>query len=191
MRIHQEAQKYVDWTIFTKTTSMLSPSKQLFILKHWEGVAAMGRNMVRRGERNTDECPQCGAPDEHTEHILQCTNKDAKKVFDTAFADMESWLQKTTLQDITEAIRILIRDYRQGTETSEDDMVLQNEQIIQIMRKQRTIGLYPWMCGFMCKDWVGIQADHFEKNRIEEMPQKMDGTICRKINRHHLGVMES
>ena len=86
--IQEEAQQYMDWKIFTRTTSLLSSTKQLFILKHSAGIAATGRNMVRQKERTTDECPRYGAPDEHIEHIIQCTNDDAGKIFLTALEEI-------------------------------------------------------------------------------------------------------
>ena len=80
MQIQEQAHELIDWDVFQKTTKLLSQTKQLFILKHSAGVSATGRNMVRRKERTTDECPRCKTHDEHTEHIVKCPNTEAEKI---------------------------------------------------------------------------------------------------------------
>ena len=80
-------------------------------MKHSAGIAATDPNMVRRKERTADACPRCGSVDKHTEHIIQCPNEIAKKIFDTAFADLETWLNKTTTVEIETAIKNLILEY--------------------------------------------------------------------------------
>ena len=67
--------------LFEKTTSFLSSSRQLFIMKHSARISATGQNMVRRKERDTEECPRCGARDEDNKHIMTCKDKQAESIF--------------------------------------------------------------------------------------------------------------
>ena len=46
MMISDEYYTKVDWKIFMKTTSYLSPAQQLFITKHCAGISAIGCNML-------------------------------------------------------------------------------------------------------------------------------------------------
>ena len=106
--LHLTAQQHIDWPTFKKSTDMLSNHRHLFILKHLAGIAATGRNMVRRKERMTGECPRCGINDEHTEHIILCPDTTAESTFSQAVEDIGSWLRQTTDQAIGEAIKELI-----------------------------------------------------------------------------------
>ena len=72
--------------------------------------------MVQRKERNTSECPQCGAQNKHTEHIILCPDKTAEITFSQALAEMGTWLSKTTNKEIETAITKLVLEYRQGAD---------------------------------------------------------------------------
>ena len=105
----------IDWQVFQKTTTYLSPHQQLFITKHCAGISATGRNMLQREQRDSDECPRCGAPDKYCEHVIQCDHPNATSTFMTAFAELGLWLQKTTSSTIEAAITDAVLAYRDGT----------------------------------------------------------------------------
>ena len=161
MRIPAEAQQYVNWATFKKTSTLLSSHKQLFIMKHSAGIAAIGQNMVRRKERTTDACPRCGSVDKHTEHIIQCPNENAEKAFNTAIANLETWLTKRTTVEIETVIKDLILEYRenQAPSTIENESV----ELQQARNRQRMVRLHPFLCGFLCMDWVTLQNTHLTK----------------------------
>ena len=143
----------------------MSANKHLFILKHSAGISATGRNMVRRKERESGECPRCGSRDEHTEHIILCPQEDATSRFNTAVEEIRDWLDTSTDDDIKEAIMELISEYRTGSTHPDvnetDDEFAHPTDITK--RNQREIGLHAFMCGFLCKDWAKQQATYFER----------------------------
>ena len=179
MKIPDNSQQHVDWKV-KKNASLLSQTRQFFILKHSAGIAVTVRNMVRRRERNTDECPRCRAHDEHTKHIIQCPHKDAQKIFMTGYEEIVSWLQKITTKDMELEITNLIIEYRKGDNTHQDNNIT-NDNVIQAMQRQRAIGLYPWMCGFMCTDWAKLQALHFEDIGSRRCPQRWTAQLAEKL----------
>ena len=179
MNIPAEAEHYVDWKNFQKTTSLLPSYRQLFIMKHSAGITATGRNMVRRNERNTDTCPRCGSKDEHTEHVIRCPHDTAQKIFITALEDLETWLHNTTSKEITTAIKELVIEYRSNhkhpTKQHETD------EIQQAIHNQRMIGLYPFVCGFLCTDWVTLQTTYLTKTGSRRCPKRWTAQLSGKL----------
>ena len=175
MQIPSEAQQYVDWKTFKKTSKTLSSQRQLFILKHSAGIAATGRNMVRRNERSTDSCPRCGSRDEHMEHIILCPHDDTKRIFNIALEELETWLSKTTNTEIKQTILEMIQEYRENKEPKHHSNI---SRLHQVKHNQQLIGTYPFMCGFLCKDWVQVQQDHLTRMGSRRCAQSWATQYC-------------
>ena len=91
LHIPEAEQDHIDWKTFKKATSYLSNNRNLFILKHSAGMSATCRNMVQRGQQNTDKCPICGRKDDHTEHVILCQGEGTeKKLFEQRLKEIET-----------------------------------------------------------------------------------------------------
>ena len=156
----------IDWQVFQKTTTYLSPHQQLFITKHCAGISATGRNMLQREQRDSNECPRCGSPDKHCEHVIQCDHPDATSTFMTVFADLGLRLQKMTSPTIEAAITDAVLAYRDGTKIDLDDY--DDTNVTEALRQQIHLGLFPFLCGFLSKTWAVEQQwylDNIESSR--------------------------
>ena len=67
--------------------------------------------MKRRGEWNTDECPMCQQQEDH-EHVIKCTSECTTKNFEQAYGELDDWILRTSSKEISEAVYVLITDYR-------------------------------------------------------------------------------
>ena len=183
MGIQEQAQENMDWVVFQKTNKNMSPNKHLFILKHSAGIAATGRNMVRRQERTTSECPRCGKNDEHIEHIILCPQNEAAVRFNKAVEELEEWLDTSTSDEIKEAVIDLILEYRKAPEQTDDsdndDEDTNASKIIK--RNQKEIGLHAFMCGFLCNDWVKQQTIYFQKKGSRKCPKNWAAQLAEQL----------
>ena len=177
--IPEEERDNVDWKTFKKIATYTSSARHLFILKHSAGISATGRNMLRRGERQTAECPRCGNQDEHNEHIFQCKDTDAETTFQTAFEDIQSWLQETTTQEIGEAIKELVLQYRNNMDEPEDNEY--SQEVDQAIKRQKDIGLFPFMCGIFCSNWKQLQEKYLERTGSRRCAKRWTAQLGEKL----------
>jgi len=61
-----------------RALSESTPSRRRWVTKHITGHFAHGKNMQRRGQRSTAECPCCSAEVEDKDHILRCPSESAR-----------------------------------------------------------------------------------------------------------------
>ena len=176
MMISEEHCTEVDWKIFMKTMSYLSPPQQLFIMKHCAGISAMGQNMLRKGERTISHCPWCNQVDEHGEHIVLCQGKSAQETFLTAFTELEFWLQRTTRPEIETAITDIIWAYRNELEIDPDKY--DDTPVRAALREQINIGMYPFLCGFVSTKWAEVQQTHINEKASWRCRKKWTAQLC-------------
>ena len=111
----------IDWQVFKQVTTYLFTYQQLFITKHSAGILATGKNILQREQRDSNECPQCGTPDEYCDRVLRCDHPKATLTFMTAFAELGLCLQKTTCPAMEAAITDLVLAYKDSTDKDLDD----------------------------------------------------------------------
>ena len=133
--------------------------------------------MVWTGERTTDECPRCNSKNEHTEHIIQCRDKDTDKTFWTAFTEVDFWLQKTTTGEIESAITDLIFEYSYASESLNN----YRSEISKAMNRQWSIGLFAFMCRLMCWDRVNLQTTLLQQIGSRKCPTRWVAQLAEKL----------
>ena len=110
--IKDQAKHLMDWTTVQKTLQLLPASHLWFISKQAAGISATGQNMYRRQQRDTDQCPRCGARNEDHRHVFQCTGCSTTTAFNTGLAQLRHWLSKSSSIDITIVIVDLVEAFR-------------------------------------------------------------------------------
>ena len=60
--------------------------------KFESGMCATGRMMKIWKKRLIDNCPRCGAANETSTHILQCSSVDAKTTWEKSMQQLEEWM---------------------------------------------------------------------------------------------------
>ena len=78
-----------------------------------------------------------------------------------------------------EAIIELILEYRENREPTP----LENEtsKLNQAQHRQRTIGLHPFLCGFLCQDWVKLQHAYLTKSGSRRCANRWVAQLLEKL----------
>jgi len=90
-------------------------SRRHWVTKFESGFCGTGRMMKIWRQRVIDNCPRCGAANEDTSHILQCTSASEQTVGKKAMQKLEDWLvQKKTCPDLRKLLLHMINRWRSG-----------------------------------------------------------------------------
>ena len=169
----------IDWLIFGKANELLTASKRLFITKHAAGISATGRNMFRRRERDTAQCPRCGEDNEDRTHIVQCQGEGTDTAFLTGLAELELWLQKTTSAQIEKAITSLVLTFRDNSEYRKPDTFA--ALVSNAIDAQLELGLDCFLCGILAKQWRIAQQNHLQETGSRRCEKKWAADLTLKL----------
>lgn len=86
---HQASNIY--WEALKKAMKAVPLAKRTFITKHATGMCGVGKFMKLWRERDTDACPQYGAP-ENASHIWICPQPQATDVCGLSLQKLNAWM---------------------------------------------------------------------------------------------------
>ena len=88
-------------------------------------------------------------------------------------------LTKTTTSEIKKTITELILEYRENREPTP----IENEtsKLNQAKYRQRTTGLHPFLCGFLCQDWVTLQHAYLTKSGSRRCANRWVAQLSEKL----------
>ena len=170
----------IDWKVFVRATKEMSISRRLFITKHAAGISATGRNMLRRKEHETSQCPRCKQDDEHTYHIFTCQGKGTQEIFNTGLAELSIWLEKTTSQEMEEAITTFLTIHR-NEETEDWNQWEGSDAIKEALIGQENIGPEAFLSGIVTVGWAKAQRIYFDRIESRKCEIKWTATLTLKI----------
>ena len=75
------------------------------------------KNMQHRRQWSTHYCPFCECTEDHI-HLLQCKSDQTTSHFNTAYGNLNDWLQKTTSLETAKAIYLLLTDHKDNQRTA-------------------------------------------------------------------------
>ncbi len=87
-----ESFKLVDWESRKSATASLPDQLSMWAAKFISGHCAVGRTMLRRKQWDHSNCPCCAAPDETTQHVLQCPDPGLRQMYGAGIASLRQWL---------------------------------------------------------------------------------------------------
>ena len=158
----------IDWKVFVKTTSEMSAAWRLFITKHAAGISATGRNMVRRKQHETSQCPRCKAKDEHTRRIVTCKGNETSETFNTGIAESSIWLGQTTSTDMGDAVEKFLQKCRNEGQTRDWNEWDGPEDIKEALLEQEILGEEAFLSGVVSKNGlkhnIGTSIDRDQEN---------------------------
>ena len=159
-RFQKDQHKNINWTAFRQATTKIKTSQQVFLTKFYSGFHCTARVMKRRGEWKTGDCPLCNADEEDHEHIIKCKSTTATDNFTEAYGCLEEWLQKTSSTDITEAVWVLLSDYRDN-DTGNIFYPNWSSTVHTAVARQRELGSRAFIEGFHVYHWADAQNQHY------------------------------
>jgi len=105
-------------------------------------------------KRSTADCPQCGQPNEDTDHILQCPDIDSQKLWDSAVQQLQEILRESdTDPGIIEDLSVGIDAWRRKDEPPPAYTPAGQAQALLMWRNL--------VHGFMSLVWKTQQADYY------------------------------
>jgi hypothetical protein len=94
----------IHWEAMKRALTSVPLARRLFITKHATGMCGVGKFMRLWGERDTDSCPRCGAP-ENASHVWICPQEQATEVWDLSLHKLKEWMVEVgTLPDMRDSI---------------------------------------------------------------------------------------
>ena len=178
--INQEYREDIDWNVFVKATKEMTVPQQIFIMKHAAGISATGRNMLRRKEHETSQCPRCKQEDEHTDHIFTCKGAGTKEVFNTGITELSMWLEKTTSREMGKAVTEFINRHRQEQITDWSDWK-GTDAIKDALIAQEQIGASAFLSGIVTSKWATAQRLYLDRIESRKCETKWTATLTLKI----------
>jgi len=137
----------LDTQAMERALSESTPGRRRWVTKHITGHFAHGKNMLRRGQRSTAECPRCHAETEDKQHIIRCPATSARTQWQSSLKKLSQWLKdQGTAIDIRIAIISHLERWAQGENSQED-----TEQ--PFIGEQQHIGWDRMMDGWISRHW--------------------------------------
>ncbi len=148
---------FVHWEAIAAAMKGMERSKCLYLSKHTMGMCGVGKWMKRWKERETADCPRCGAF-EDAPHVLLCPGKGTLALWNNLLTSLSNWMTSVqTAPYIMEAIFIGLNNWRFGYTTS-----FPNDTLIRVaLAQQFDIGWNLFLEGWISIEWETAQQSHY------------------------------
>jgi hypothetical protein len=147
----------IHWEAIGKAMKELSLARRTFMTKHVTGLSGVGKFMKIWGERDTDACPRCGAP-ENAAHVWTCPHPQATDVWNDSMKKLEDWMIEVgTLPDIRDSILYHLKRWR----SPEEDNRRYNNTNSNYIDLQGECGWQSMLEGFVTKAWAETQHSYY------------------------------
>jgi len=92
--------------------------KRRWISKHITGQFAHGKNMLRRGQRASAQCPRCNKVTEDKQHVIRCPAPEARQQWTASLAKLKQWLRaQGTAPMVRDTLLKNLKAWASGTPT--------------------------------------------------------------------------
>jgi len=159
---------FVHWEAIAAAMKGMEHSKCLYLSKHTMGMCGVGKWMKRWKERETADCPRCGAF-EDAPHVLLCPGKGTLALWNNLLTSLSNWMTSVqTAPCIMEAILIGLNNWRFGYTTS-----FPNDTLIRVaLAQQFDIGWNLFLEGWISIEWETAQQSHYSSLHSLRMGRK-------------------
>ena len=170
----------VDWELIGKGLGKWEWGKRKWLAKFLLDTAAVGRNMVRRGEWTHDKCPRCNQLDEDYMHVIDCPK--AKQPFQEAVTQFIAQLEH--LDTHPTIISIFKSNLTNWSFTSPiAPQTIYNGTIRKAYEDQCCIGWYQFLWGRLAHSWTDAQQEWINRitTRWKKLVAKWKTLVIRSI----------
>ena len=159
-QLSEESAGKVDWEVLTKSAKNYARTK--WLSKFVTGICGVGYMLKLWKHQAHDSCPRCGQEKETTQHVIQCKEESATKVWEEAVEHLDTWMTDNqadpTMQDY---IIASLKGWRNGNPTPHAQR--QQTSIREASEDQNLIGWHNLISGFISKQWRLIQQTHLKE----------------------------
>ena len=144
-------------------------------------VSATGKNMVRRGQRQSAECPRCQHAEEDNEHVLRCQHPDVQKMWQEELDALSVWLcEQGTCFPVREALILgLGAWYRGEMPTLPEDFTA--TEVAAAFHTQTEIGWRSLLEGCPSKLWAEIQQTFFDSHKLRRTGRTWVNKLLKRL----------
>ena len=172
-------QEKIDWDAIGGATKELSQKKLIWMVKHVSGHSAVGTVMKRRGVRLRSNCPRCGTPDENTQHVTTCKDRDATDLWNAQLNDLMRWMQRRgTKPQITNTIIAGLRTWRLALPSLQDDDRRWDGICLQ---EQNEIGWFNFLQGRLSLEWRAKQEAYYKAMGLRRTGRRWIEALIKKL----------
>jgi len=165
----------LDTQAMERALSESTPGRQRWVTKQITGHFAHGKNMLRRGQRSTAECPRCHAEIEDKQHIIRCPATSARTQWQSSIKKLSQWLKdQGTAIDIRIAIISHLERWAQGENSQED-----TEQ--PFIGEQQHIGWDRMMDGWISRRWRAYQDKIWKNAKSRKSSLRWTAALIQKL----------
>jgi hypothetical protein len=152
----------INWGGVGRTMKALPLQRRWFITKHLTGMCGVGKFLVRWKEKESSDCPRCGAY-EDAQHVWLCCHVDVRNLWKTELDKLLAWLVKLdTDPEITE---VIIGKLRHCFLSVNSPPTVTTNRIRIGLQRQQEIGWVNFMEGFIVRDWQELQHKYYSSIR--------------------------
>ena len=170
-RVQQEWFNEVNWRAMDKAMKASSNNTKHWIIKRSARDCGAHAVLMRRRERDNDQCPFCGLS-ESVEHVYQCQDERVKTVWEVQLQEFETFLLHSgTDPDIREQLIEGIITWRDSKDFSNKPMIWDQSQI----------GWRGIMEGIMGLHWMEQQQHYAMHNNNAMNASKWAHMTIRKL----------
>jgi hypothetical protein len=145
----------IHWEAIEKAMKEVTLAKRTLITKHVTGMC--GVSMKLWGERDTDACPRCGAP-EDASHVWTCPQEQANDVWNLSLRKLNDlMIEVGTSPELHESIVYNLDTWR-SPESTRQYSAGHNLTPLDL---QREYGWQSFLEGFVTEDWANIQNSYY------------------------------
>ena len=160
----------INWDACQSSLLKLPFGKRRWLIKHATGFCGVGKMEKRRGNRDHDDCPRCGKP-EDAPHVVRCQGTGTDDIFEAAVSKLELTMgDRFTAPEI---ITIIGKRVRQWRKLSKSDIIDNATTFPRYYRndtfgtkdavaEQDKIGWYNLLLGRLSIKWMDAQQKYLE-----------------------------
>ena len=178
--ISPEQYESINWTAAKKSLQEAPRGMQRFHGKFASRHIGVGRMMKIRKEWGHSRCPLCGCNEETTQHVIQCPDARATKVWNSSMEDLNTWLKEQGTEPTLHKLIIRnLNQWRQGrrcwTGTEGDP------HAIRAIRGQGNIGWFNALLGRQHSLMETVQEHRYQSKRIRKSGHRWAVVLNKKF----------
>jgi hypothetical protein len=128
-------------------------------VKYGADVLPTKKNMMRRGHSSTHICPCCGAPNENSDHKIQCRSREMVRTYEYELDKVRVFLQETTSREIEQHLLELMDNLRKNRRPESNVKNAASKAVFH----QYKVGVRTTLNGIWLQEWTALQ-DEYHRN---------------------------
>jgi hypothetical protein len=154
----------LDHEAIKRSTAHQSTYKKIFITKWISKQLPLGKNMVQRKHRLSDNCPYCLAPGEDLAHLHSCHSVASTQLFFKNLEKLATWLKHMDTDPVIHhhLISVLSIWRSHNKPPFPYPCILTKRKYYEAFKEQESIGWQQFMEGLLTRQWSVLQHQYYQ-----------------------------